>query len=185
MGLIFSKIKIKTKLILIIIGFLWTFNGLFLFTFYSAKSLLFSYSISGALFSLQGILLLYHSQQENNISIKFEKTIIDFMGIIFIFFAVFIYPITGNLSGHFFPSAPVFPEPCPLTIVTFGVFFLARKKVPISLMAIPLIWSIVGIIGFIEYGVVADLAEAIIGAFSIVLILIRNRRIGSKSRESV
>jgi hypothetical protein len=80
-------------------------------------------------------------------------------------YALILYPALGIALGHHYPSAPTFGTPCPTTIFTFGVFCLLAKSVPRFVMAIPVLWSILGLYATVGFGVGEDaglLAAAIV-----------------------
>lgn len=66
-------------------------------------------------------------------------------GLAMITYAAAIYPLIGRALGHAWPALPAFGiTPCPLLIFTFGMFMLARGTMPILLLAIPLLWAVIG-----------------------------------------
>ena len=62
--------------------------------------------------------------------------------------------------------------PCPVTLFTFGLFLLATAPIPRGLLAIPLIWSLIGGSAAFLLGVPQDWQLLFSGA-AIVLILWR------------
>jgi len=97
--------------------------------------------------------------------------------VLFIVYAMVVYPLLGFLSGHVYPGSPVFGvTPCPVTIFTFGFFLLARKKVPLGVLIIPFIWSLVGGSAAWTLGVPEDYGLLAAGIFGFVLVLFENRR---------
>src|SRR3546814_12255115 len=55
-----------------------------------------------------------------------------------------VYPLIGWLAGRGWPQAAMFGiTPCPTTIFTLGML-LTTHRVPRHLLAIPVLWSIVG-----------------------------------------
>jgi hypothetical protein len=92
--------------------------------------------------------------------------------------------VAGNISGHAFPAAPVFPEPCPMTIFTFGFLLGVRGKVPIHLLPIPFLWSLMGIVAVVKLGVKNDALEVIIGVICTISILVKNSTLGRQANLS-
>jgi hypothetical protein len=69
-----------------------------------------------------------------------------------------VYSLIGVMAGHGWPRAPMFGvAPCPTTIFTFGVHMLATPSVPWWLVAIPVIWAVVGSTAAVLLGVPEDL----------------------------
>jgi hypothetical protein len=66
------------------------------------------------------------------------------------------YPVLVWLSGHRFPSAPLFAVPCPTTLFTTAVL-LAATRVPRLLLAVPIVWSMVGGSAAVLLGMTPDL----------------------------
>lgn len=104
--------------------------------------------ISGilALFVLEGLLsIIVVGSILDKLSFRFRLKRDQIIGAIFILYAMIAYPLIGFALGHWYPRAPMFGvAPCPTTIFTFGLLLWAKKPVPIYLIAIPLIWSIIG-----------------------------------------
>ena len=164
----------KNRIILIGLAFLWAWNGLVLFTYMSASLAPATYALQGILFPVQGLLLGHFALSGDGPELSFES-MAGKLGLAIMFTALFIYPIVGNLLGHSFPAAPVFPEPCPTTIFTFGILLGIRGKVPVHLIVIPFFWSLMGIVAVTKLGVKADAIEVVVGVACTIAILARNR----------
>lgn len=80
------------------------------------------------------------------------------IGNLFVVYSLGLYPLIGSWTGHTYPAAPVFGvTPCPVTIFTFGLLLQTeRRQPPWALIAIPLIWSLVGGSAAFLLGVVQD-----------------------------
>ena len=90
-----------------------------------------------------------------------------------------LYPLVGLISGIGLKEGPLFGiAPCPLTIFTVGILLLASGKVSRSLLVIPFLWSLMGVIPVFRFGFLADIGEIVIGVAGVLLIVSRNRRIG-------
>ena len=101
--------------------------------------------VFGAAFVVQAALLLFTALRRERMALQFSADLSGVVGAALIAYAVIFYPVIGWLSGHSYPSAPMFGiTPCPVTIFTFGVFLLSRKRVPWWLLVIPFVWSIIG-----------------------------------------
>ena len=84
---------------------------------------------------------------------------------------IVIYPLIGYALGRIFPSTPTFGTPCPTTIFTFGLLLWADRKISLSLLIIPVLWSIVGTSAALNFGVKEDfglLVAATMGTAAIV-----------------
>jgi hypothetical protein len=120
---------------------LWTgvaYHGLFFATINQAAILF------AALFVAEGILLL-HAGLAGRLRFAFGRGAAASIGIAFILYAAFLYPLIGTALGHAWPDLPMFGvTPCPVTIFTFGMLLLAKAPVPRLLVVIPFLWSLVG-----------------------------------------
>lgn len=66
-------------------------------------------------------------------------------GLLLAGYAAVLYPLLGRLMGHPWAEVPSFGvTPCPTTIFTFGLFLLARPKVPWWLLVVPGAWAAIG-----------------------------------------
>lgn len=172
-GLLTLSWKGKTRVALWALSLLWAFDGLFLFTYYYGNINPTTYFLTGILFPLQAVLFLFAGNGE--VDFGFSKRFASRLGMFFMFFALFLYPIIGNFTGHAYPAAPVFPEPCPLTIFTLGFLLQIRGRLPLRLIWVPLFWALMGLYAAFVMGVFADLAETIAGITAFVVILVQNK----------
>ena len=168
----------KSKAILYILAFLWAWNGLVLFTYMTAELAPVLYALQGFLFPLQGLLLAHFASAVPRSGFSLDGAY-GKVGLGVMFTALFVYPIIGNLFGHTYPAAPVFPEPCPTTIFTFGLLLTAHQRVPIYLIVIPFFWSLMGIVAVFKLGVEADAIEVLIGVASLMAITWKNRQLNA------
>jgi hypothetical protein len=165
-----SRKPFTNKTISGLLGFLWLWTGivyhLTFFTKISPPAYLF-----GILFIFQGLLFLYEGVARNRLSFRASRKFYGILGAIFIAYALAIYPLIGYALGRIFPSSPTFGVPCPTTIFTFGLLLWTDKKVPLSLLIIPVLWSIVGTSAAWSFGIKEDfglLVAATIGTPAIV-----------------
>lgn len=99
----------------------------------------------GALFVVQGLLFLFGSVAAPRLQFGKGRGAAGFMGWAYIGYATVIYPLVGMWTGHSYPQMPMFGvTPCPVTIFTFGLLLLVVSRVPLWLLAIPLVWSLIG-----------------------------------------
>lgn len=163
------------KIITVILSFFWLWMGvvyhLIFFTEINKVAYLFGiiYIIQSFLFLLTGV---YNSDLSFNL--KFDSR--GFTGIIFIFYALIIYPIWGALAGHHYPNIPIFGLPCPTTIFTFGLLLWTTQRFPIYLLIIPFLWSIIGFSAALNLAVYQDYGLLIAGILGTILILLRDKK---------
>jgi Family of unknown function (DUF6064) len=124
---------------LILLAAMWAWTGI------AYHSLFFSTInkaafVFGAAFVIEAALLLFAALRSERMALRFSADLSGTLGSALIAYAALIYPLIGWLSGHSYPSAPMFGiTPCPVTIFTFGVFLLSRKRVPWWLLVIPFV----------------------------------------------
>ncbi len=93
-------------------------------------------------------------------------------GAVLIAYALVLYPLIGSLTGHAYPSAPVFGvTPCPVTLFTFGCLLLTTSPVPAWLLVVPLLWSLIGGSAAFLLGVPQDWVLLASGVLAIVLMM--------------
>ena len=73
-------------------------------------------------------------------------------------YALVLYPAIAYLAGQRYPAMPTFPLPCPLTILTLGIFAWRGPSLSPDLLVVPGLWALVGISAAVNFGVVEDLA---------------------------
>lgn len=150
-----SRKPSRNKIISGLLGVLWLWTGivyhLIFFTAISPTAYLF-----GTLFVFQGLLFLYEGVARNRLSFRASRRFDGILGALFMAYALVIYPIIGYGLGRIFPSSPTFGVPCPTTIFTFGLLLWADRKVSLSLLIIPVLWSIVGTSAALNFGVKED-----------------------------
>ncbi|WP_198320841.1 DUF6064 family protein [Azohydromonas aeria] len=67
------------------------------------------------------------------------------LGWLLIAYALLAYPLLGLAAGMRYPAMPMFGiTPCPLTLFTWGLLLLVRSAPPWPVVAVPLVWSLVG-----------------------------------------
>jgi hypothetical protein len=105
------------------------------------------------------------------------------MGIIFILYALLIYPVLLKMTGHNYPQTPTFGLPCPTIIFTFGMLLLTDKKIPKYILIVPFLWSLIGFSAAVKLTVTPDYGLGIIGVLGTVLILFRDRKLKSSKEQ--
>jgi len=168
------KINRSDEIISMILGFFWLWIGIvyhiIFFTSINKAAYFF-----GALYLIQGLLFLYIGGLKSKLSFKFHPSSYGIVGSLFILYALIVYPGLGYFFGHVYPKNPTFGLPCPTTIFTFGILLWTDKKIPKYVLAIPLIWSIIGFGAAVSLGVREDYGLLIAGLLGSILIIIRDR----------
>jgi hypothetical protein len=103
--------------------------------------------VFGAAFVLQGVIFVIAGTMLSRMRLRFGPTsnFSGFAGLAFILYAAVIYPLLGISLGHSYPRAPLFGvTPCPVTIFTFGWMLLLKAAIQWWVIAIPVLWSLIG-----------------------------------------
>lgn len=170
-----KKIKNAGRIINVILSFLWLWMGIVYHLIYFAPINKAAY-LFGGIFILQGLLFFYYGVLNNKLSFKFRFDFPGWVGALLITFALIVYPVLGYAFGHFYPASPTFGLPCPTTIFTFGILLWFDKKIPISILTIPFIWSVIGFFAALKLGVHEDTGLLVAGISGILMIALRNKK---------
>lgn len=101
------------------------------------------------------------------------------VGVFMVVYATIVYPLIGIALGHAPAEVPMFGvTPCPLTIFTFGVLLLVTALPPLWLLAIPLLWALVGGSAAVLLGIPQDWMLPLSAVAALVLVRPWQRRRG-------
>jgi hypothetical protein len=170
-----KKSPISDRIIVLILIFIWFWMGIVyhILFFSSINPLAYAF---GVLFIIEACLLIYLGIIKKQVEFSLTKDRYTLIGLIFIVYAMIIYPVIGMVAGHGYPRLPTFGLPCPTTIFTFGLFLMADKKFPLPLLVIPLIWSMIGFFAALSLGITEDYMLLVAGVVGTVLIIMKNRK---------
>jgi hypothetical protein len=133
------------------------------------------YYLWGALWIVQGFLFLVFLGFRDGFLLEYRKDSRTVIALGLFAFTFIGYPLTGFLTGHGFPAGPVFgTAPCPVTIFTFAMVLLHRKRMPVWLIVIPFLWSLTGIYALLFLGVYQDAVETASGLLALIVIIHQN-----------
>jgi hypothetical protein len=133
--------------------------------------------VGAVVFIGQSVLIARAGILRSEIAFRPAVNISTLVGTAAIVYALAIYPLLGVAFGHPYPAAPLFgAAPCPTTIVTFGLFLLARPPFPRHLLALPMVWAILGPLGAVQQGVAEDIALFAVGILTVALVIVRDGR---------
>ena len=171
-----KKILNADKVINAILSFFWLWMGIVYHLVYFTQINKAAY-LFGGVFILQGLLFFYQGVLNNKLSYEFPFNKWGWTGAFLIIFALIIYPLLGYVAGHFYPASPTFGLPCPTTIFTIGILMWSNKKMPLSMMIIPLIWSIIGFFAALKLGFLEDTGLPVAGILGIIMMATSNKRL--------
>ena len=178
MALPFLNVRHYNQIISGILGLFWVWIGIvFLVIHYSALNGVTAVAF-GYVLAFQGLLFIYAGVVQQHLHFTGGFAPSKLLGTFFMTYALFIYPYLGALTGHIYPYAPIFGvAPCPTTIFTFGLLLWSSARLPRYLLAIPLLWSLVGVGAALSLGVVADVMMPVAGVVAYTVIMHRSRKV--------
>jgi hypothetical protein len=181
--LIFKQYKYGSKIISAALALYWIWMGLVYHIIFFSSINKAAYAF-GTLFIVQGFLFAAWGIFKPGITIRWNKSFYNYAGLLFIAYALFIYPLLGALSGHQYPKAPTFGLPCPTTIFTFGLLLFAGKKVRLPLLIIPFLWSIIGFNAALSLSIYEDIGLLAAGILGTIFIITANKKYpGNNAKE--
>lgn len=179
----FRKSKITNKATPFILAAFWLWMGAVYHIGFFAAINKAAYGF-GALFLSQGILLLYFGLTKAYY-FAFRRDIYGFAGSLLILYALVIYPVIGQFSGHGYPYAPTFGLPCPTTIFTFGIFLLSRDRLPFWIFIVPIAWSVIGFSAAFVLGIKEDTGLIVSGLAFLILNLLKPKKTNVQNESPV
>lgn len=168
-----------SRLILLALALMWLWNGIgYHLLFFAAINP--AATVFAGIFVVQSMLLAGGALARPRLPFVVGHDFRSVVGIIFILFAMFVYPALGFWAGHGFMAGPMFGvAPCPTTIFTIGLLLLARGRLVSVLAIIPFLWSLVGLAAALQLGMYEDLALPVAGLVLVVTLAVeafRSRR---------
>ena len=169
----FKVTRYSLKIVFLILSLFWLFTGILFCLIYWAPVHIFGY-IFGICCVLQGLILLYGATI-SRMSSASRANANRIFGILFVLYAAVGYQVFGYYLGHVYPEFfAVGLVPCPTTILTFGIFLLIDKKIPMRYFIIPFIISLGGILAAYE-GIYEDIGLIVVGISGTILLTKRAR----------
>ncbi len=141
---VFRKRNFADILISWILAFFWLWVGIVYHLIFFSSINPAAY-IFGTAFILQALFILKSGIIDKKLKFGFIKDLNHYTGLVFILYALIIYPLLNVYFGHIYPENPTFGLPCPTTIFTFGMFLLTTERIPLYLLIIPFLWALLGI----------------------------------------
>jgi hypothetical protein len=126
--------------------------------------------VFGALFLVQAVLLLLAARRRR-LNFAFRATAAGWLGGTLITYALVVYPLLGAAQGRWYPSAPTFGVPCPLTIFTLGLLLWNTERTPWYVMVVPLLWSAIGTSAALSLGIREDFGLGLAGVVTLTVLV--------------
>jgi len=188
-----KKYKYSDNIITLSLAFFWLWMGVVYHIIYFSVINKAAY-IFGILYIIQSLLFLYYGLYKKVnpsltfgegslpaagrggvLSFRYQRGLHGYTGSILMLYALIIYPAIGYLAGHVYPKAPAFGLPCPTTIFTFGMLLWTEKHLPVTLIIIPVIWSIIGFLAALYLGIYEDTGLLASGLIASILLLSKTK----------
>ena len=173
----------SSRLIAAFLAILWVWSGIAYHLLHLSRINPAAW-LFGILFILQGLLFFGIGVVAGTMRFRADAGTTGRVGAAFILYAIVVYPLLGIAFGHGYPSAPSFGVPCPTTIFTFGLLLWTVDRLPVYLLAIPLIWALLAVAAALNWGVWEDIMMPVAGLLATAMILARNRSVQSRAPAS-
>jgi len=144
LALVFKPMPGAGRIVAAILAAMWAWNGIAYHLIYFAE-INFIAPAFAALFVLQAALFAWAGAIRGALVFRFRPDFAGWTGLALALFALAGYPLLGEFAGHDWPRMAVFGiAPCPTTIFTLGLLSLVEGRARIYLLAIPLLWALIG-----------------------------------------
>jgi hypothetical protein len=138
-----SPLKAKDRWIHALLGLLWAWSAVAYHFVQFARINPLAYAFSAGFLAQSAVFFLF-SWKGRNVDYSFQADLRGWSGAGMVLYALILYPLLNMASGHAYPAAPTFGVPCPTVIFTLGLLCLSRSAKSRPLLAVPLLWSVVG-----------------------------------------
>ncbi|MGH6947659.1 MAG: DUF6064 family protein [Kiloniellales bacterium] len=173
---LFGPVRGGDRALAALLALAWAWNGIAYHLLHFA-TLSFMAPLFGALFLLQALLFAWSGAIRGRLEFRFRPDLCGWSGLALAVFALAVYPLLGWLAGHGWPRAALFGvAPSPTTLFTFGLLLTLQGRVPLHLLAIPLLWSLIGGASAFLLGVPEDIVLPVAGLGSLLLALLKAGR---------
>lgn len=163
LGLVFVRRRYSDRFIAAILALLWLWmGGVYHLAYFRPINP--AASLFGGAFLLGAAALAWEGVVRNRLRFDARDRAQSRIGYALIAYALVVYPLLAVLLGHAYPAMPTFGLPCPTTIFTLGMLALLRPPYPGYVLAVPVLWTLVGVQGALLLGVYEDFGLIFAGA---------------------
>lgn len=158
------------QLVFAALALMWVWTGIFYHMSYFSVINTAAWGF-GALFMIGAAVFAWAGRSHVNLQTAAWDGWTSALGWAFIAYAMIAYPLIGLALGHGYMDLPQFGvTPCPVTLFTFGSLLLLRGSLPWSVLAAPVLWSLIGGSAAILLGVLQDWLLLLSGTLTIAAI---------------
>lgn len=160
LALVFRPFPGASRLIAAILAAFWIWSGaVFHLGFFAPLN--WGATIFGALFILQGLLLLWRGAFTAGLRFQWMAGPAGVAGLALVAFA-FVYPLLDFATGHGWPQTQLPGTlPAPTVLVTLGLLLMTRERAARFLAILPLLWALTGGAAAAFLGIWQDVAMAL------------------------
>ena len=173
-SLVLSRKNDFSRIVSLVLSLFWIWMGL-AYHFWYFSTINRAALIFAAFFVLEGVILFIVGVLQQQLKFRFSLNVYGIVGGVFLLYALIVYPVLGYWLGHRYPAAPTFGLPCPTTIFTFGMLLWTSRRAPLYVLAIPLVWTLLGFWAAISLGMIEDLGLLVAGLIGSMLIILETR----------
>lgn len=177
-----SRFNWRANLVLWSLAVFWAWNGI-AYHWMFFRSFNPAAGIFAILFVGQSVLFaVYGSRLLRNVVVA---PFAQFVGWAMTAYAMAGYGVLGYALGRTYPESPIFGvAPCPMTIFTLGTLTLLGSAIPSRLLAMPVIWAIVGTSAAVSFGITEDFGLPVAAALAIWIRLGHGKTQPSNGRQA-
>jgi hypothetical protein len=159
------------RMALAVLSLFWLWNGLVYHLVFFLQ-INFAALPFGALFALQGLLLAGAAIRGGR-ELRFVPDATDWVGLVYVLFALFAYPLLAWAAGHGWPRAAMFGVAAtPMVIFTFGVLLMLKGRSAVLLGVLPLLWALAaGLAAVVRLGAPEDWSLLVGGIVGFTLLV--------------
>jgi hypothetical protein len=159
------------RMALVVLSLFWLWNGLVYHLVFFLQ-INFAALPFGALFALQGLLLAGAAIRGGR-KLHFVPDATNWVGLVYVLFALFAYPLLAWAAGHGWPRAAMFGVAAtPMVIFTFGVLLMLKGRSAVLLGVLPLLWALAaGLAAVVRLGAPEDWSLLVGGIVGFTLLV--------------
>ena len=175
-GLTVKPRRSACRLVAAALASLWLWTGaVYHLTYHSAIN--WAAPAFALVFFFQGGLLLWSGTIRGRFSVRFAPSLSCRAGLAVAIYALAVHPVIAPLAGHGWSQAPLFgAAPAPTALFTLAMLLLIDGRVPLHLLAAPLLWLLVESVTAWLLGLPEAIPTLLIGIGVLWLALGKNRR---------
>jgi Family of unknown function (DUF6064) len=128
------------------------------------------------LFVIEAVILIWSDAVSRRLGFRIRADAYGVVGGVLVFYAMVGYLGLEYLLGRVYPrSLPFGMVPCPTAIFTLGVLLWSRPRLPRSVLVIPTVYALTGVIP-VSKGLVEDVGLVVAGVLAACMMVLRDRR---------